>query len=310
MSLKNNIQNNPVYQVGKNLIGLNYFSKQPSINNTTMIEAQKTLQMRMAETGYSFCLKKAEQNTAQLKQYQTDRNIPTSGITAATVGTLFGKGGVNYESITNFYSCSPYGDNVTYLNCSQSDITVGRENNTLTEFNENINSYVRHYGMLNNGIMPLPVNPTEVTEQVTSNWASTTIPGRSADYLHYTNNNNRSINFSLKLHVDMGEIVQVGQNGSYRSGIDIESFVNFLQALCYPNYSGSGILPPVCKLVIENVIDARVVFNSVGITKSGPMRKYISGNRSGQKSYTIYDCNVSVIEMPTKILTADSMRNR
>ena len=165
--------------------------------------------------------------------------------------------------------------------------------------------------MLQNGVMPLPVNPTELTEQVNANWANTNIPGRSADYLHYASTGNRSISFSLKLHVDLGEIIQVNNNGStYRSGVDIESFVNFMQALCYPNYSGSGILPPVCKLVIEDVIDARVVFNSVGITKSGPMRKYTGGTRAGNKTYTLYDCNFSIVEMPTKVLTADNIRNR
>ena len=53
-----------------------------------------------------------------------------------------------------------------------------------------------------------------------------------------------------------------------------------------------------------------MVFNSVSITKSGPMRKYTGGNRAGNKTYTLYDCSFSIVEMPTKVLTADSIRNR
>ena len=280
--------------------------------NSSNFGKSKAVAIRLHELGYNANVAATVGNTKLLKSYAKDRNIKNLD---TAVNYLFSKGGINYNSLSNCYNCSPYGDNVTYLNSGVRNLQLNNstQSSLLTNYvnNEHINSYVRHYGMLQNGVMPLPVNPTELTEQVNANWANTNIPGRSADYLHYASTGNRSISFSLKLHVDLGEIIQVNNNGStYRSGVDIESFVNFMQALCYPNYSGSGILPPVCKLVIEDVIDARVVFNSVSITKSGPMRKYTGGNRAGNKTYTLYDCNFSIVEMPTKVLTADNIRNR
>ena len=113
----------------------------------------------------------------------------------------------------------------------------------------------------------------------------------------------------MKLHVDLGEIMILSGGGYSKSGIDIEDFINFMQSLCYPIYNCSGIKPPVCRLVIEDVINARVIFNSVSITKSGPMRKYLSGERAGQTSYVMYDCSFSVMELPERTLNARIVKN-
>ena len=248
---------------------------------------------------------------AAVIKFQKSVNIPPTGeVDQDTWNKLFGlslKGRQQYLTQSSYINMTPFGRNTTFINSLKEDIkTIQKSAEKLYE-NTKVNSYVQHLAL--GETMPLPVNPTELTEQVAAEWSATAIPGRSSSFYHYTGTNNRQINYSMKLHVDLGEIVVLSGTNYSKSGIDIEDFTNFMQALCYPVYNCSGIKPPVCRLVIEDVINARVIFNSVSITKSGPMRKYLSGQRAGQTSYVMYDCSFGVMELPERTLNARIVKN-
>ena len=246
-----------------------------------------------------------------VEKFQKSVHIPVTGVVDKnTWDKLFGTNIIRfneYMTPTNYINMTPFGRNCTYIDSIKDDIRTIKTNGEKLYENININSYVQHLAL--GETMPLPVNPTELTEQVGAEWSPTAIPGRSSAFYHYTGTSNRVINYSMKLHVDLGEIMILSGGGYSKSGIDIEDFINFMQSLCYPIYNCSGIKPPVCRLVIEDVINARVIFNSVSITKSGPMRKYLSGERAGQTSYVMYDCSFSVMELPERTLNARIVKN-
>ena len=246
-----------------------------------------------------------------VEKFQKSVHIPVTGVVDKnTWDKLFGTNIIRfneYMTPTNYINMTPFGRNCTYIDSIKEDIRTIQTNGEKLYENININSYVQHLAL--GETMPLPVNPTELTEQVGAEWSPTAIPGRSSAFYHYTGTSNRVINYSMKLHVDLGEIMILSGDKYTKSGIDIEDFINFMQSLCYPIYNCSGIKPPVCRLVIEDVINARVVFNSVSITKSGPMRKYLSGERAGQTSYVMYDCSFSVMELPERTLNARIVKN-
>lgn len=246
-----------------------------------------------------------------VEKFQKSVHIPVTGVVDKnTWDKLFGTNIIRfneYMTPTNYINMTPFGRNCTYIDSIKEDIRTIQTNGEKLYENININSYVQHLAL--GETMPLPVNPTELTEQVGAEWSPTAIPGRSSAFYHYTGTSNRVINYCMKLHVDLGEIMILSGGGYSKSGIDIEDFINFMQSLCYPIYNCSGIKPPVCRLVIEDVINARVIFNSVSITKSGPMRKYLSGERAGQTSYVMYDCSFSVMELPERTLNARIVKN-
>lgn len=175
-------------------------------------------------------------------------------------------------------------------------------------------SYITN--LATNKTMALPVNPTELTQQLSVSWATTQIPGRSSGFLHYTGTENRSFNFSLKLHVDMSQIVipdfSLSSSGlQYNLGsvtytdIDIEDFIDFLTSLAYPEYAGMYIRPPLCKLVIEDEINTRVVVQGVNTTKSGPMKTHLNRKTNSSKFlFAVKDVSLSFIEYPEHILTS------
>ena len=246
-----------------------------------------------------------------VEKFQKSVHIPVTGVVDKnTWDKLFGTNIIRfneYMTPTNYINMTPFGRNCTYIDSIKEDIRTIQTNGEKLYENINITSYVQHLAL--GETMPLPVNPTELTEQVGAEWSPTAIPGRSSAFYHYTGTSNRVINYSMKLHVDLGEIMILSGGGYSKSGIDIEDFINFMQSLCYPIYNCSGIKPPVCRLVIEDVINARVIFTSVSITKSGPMRKYLSGERAGQTSYVMYDCSFSVMELPERTLNARIVKN-
>lgn len=282
--------------------------------NVTIIQARlMELNYNLGNTGIDGIFGKYTESA--IKQFQRSKGMAVNGIVdkdtwdilfSNTEGTYSGK---NYRNISSVISTTPFGSNITYLQSTTEDIQAVEK--TLSTYSNllEINSYITHLG---SGVtMQLPVNPTEISEQISSDWASTQIPGRSSTLMHYNTTSNKSISFSMKLHSDMNEIVLLSQGGSnIRTGIDIEDFVAFLQSLCYPNYSGSGISPPVCKLVIEDVINTRVIVTAVNVTKSGPLRKYVGGKRSGKKSFVLYDVSLSITELPEKVLNANNVSER
>ena len=243
-----------------------------------------------------------------VESFQSSRNLSITGIVDSVTWELLG--------ITSF---TP----ITYIEGQTSVFGKGSSiqtySNTVLSYKAVVGSYITN--LANNTTMALPVNPTELSQAIQVSWASTQIPGRSSAFLHYTGTENRSFNFSLKLHLDMSQIVipdySLSSSGLYYNqgattytDIDIEEFLAFLNSLAYPEYDGTYIRPPLCKLVIEDEINTRVVVQHVNTTKSGPMKTHLN-YRTGSSKYlfAIKEVSLSFVEYPEQVLTASGVKH-
>ena len=81
----------------------------------------------------------------------------------------------------------------------------------------------------------IPCRPEEVNDTISVLFEGETPRGRSIGYTGYTSTENRVVNVTIKLHVDMVK-------GA------LEDLVNKFKALEYPNYETGMVIPPNCYL--------------------------------------------------------------
>ena len=164
------------------------------------------------------------------------------------------------------------------------------------DLNQIVSCYIVHIGAQK--WMPLPIYPESVSEGLTANWSSTSIPGRAADYYTYTGTGNRSISFNLKLHYDI-----LSSWGNFGKGqYQMTQIINFLKACVYPHYTASNINVPVCIVKLSDSFKMRGIFTSITVNHQLPMRlitKHYSSDKAKLNLYTYYDVSCQFIEVPT-----------
>lgn len=103
--------------------------------------------------------------------------------------------------------------------------------------------------------IPLVTAPESLGESISANYNEQDILARSAPMIAYTSTGARKVTISMKLHEDV-----------LPSGYNINSYINSLKSLVYPEYSGSGNLtPPSAKLMMGTSLNVIGVVNSVEV---------------------------------------------
>lgn len=125
--------------------------------------------------------------------------------------------------------------------------------------------------------------PTEISDSKSANWTPTEILGRSEPLQGYANSGPRVISFTLDFanSADYGDQPVHGPEANTPGGnTEMEpteyvlNAVHWLQSLVYPDYDDEvgGLVkpPPVCALVIGELIRSRVICKDVQVTWRGP----------------------------------------
>lgn len=134
-------------------------------------------------------------------------------------------------------------------------------------------------------LIELPVYPEQVSEQISANWATQPVLGRSSPLAAYANTNLKTANFSLDLHRDLltgsfshtteslkdvakargvkESAVISGQAAGKQYQTDSGPFdtrswyisINkMLQIACYPQYTKVGMIPPTTYFIFGQMI--------------------------------------------------------
>lgn len=126
-------------------------------------------------------------------------------------------------------------------------------------------------------LLELPIYPEQVSEQISPNWATQPVLGRSSPIAAYANTNLKSVSFSLDLHRDLltGSFSHTAQSlkdigGSLKNqaaGLQHQSnsgpfdtrswYVSankMLQICCYPQYTQLGLIPPTTYFIFGQMI--------------------------------------------------------
>ena len=119
----------------------------------------------------------------------------------------------------------------------------------------------------------LPGYPDEVTDNMPSEFATSTALGRSAPVYTFSNAGPRSIQLSLSFHRDMFE--EMPTNVTPRDDEDkAESFIHALQAIAVPKYnlSNKAIEPPLVAVRLgREVFIKGVVTSGINVTFGKPI---------------------------------------
>lgn len=169
-------------------------------------------------------------------------------------------------------------------------------------------------------LIELPLYPEDVTEQISANWQTQKVLGRSAAISAYANTELKSVSFSLDLHRDLltGSFSHTkstlkGVNGKQQwqaAGYQVQTakgpfstrswYVNankMLQISCYPQYTKNGLIPPTTYFIFGQMILKGFVRNY-----STTWKKPIINNFYGWNSVQIsMDC------YPDTIISADNI---
>ena len=129
----------------------------------------------------------------------------------------------------------------------------------------------------------LPCYPDSITDNVSADWQSQTILGRTASIAAYTGTQSQTLSFNLKLHREMGN--------------NIEKVLQFLRKTVYPKYKQLGLLPPITKFVFGQTAMKGYV-QSVGFSWSGPI---IDG------LYQVCDVSINFTSDPNTVYGVDNL---
>lgn len=126
-------------------------------------------------------------------------------------------------------------------------------------------------------LIELPIYPEQVSEQISPNWATQPVLGRSSPLAAYSNTGLKSVSFSLDLHRDLltgsyshstESLKEVGGSlDKQAAGLQKQSsagpfatrswYVNankMLQISCYPQYTQVGLIPPTTYFIFGQMI--------------------------------------------------------
>lgn len=119
----------------------------------------------------------------------------------------------------------------------------------------------------------LPGYPDEVTDQMSSNFTTTTALGRSAPVYTFSNAGPRAVQLSLTFPRDIFDEMQ--SNVTPNDGEDkAESFINAIQAIAVPKYnlSNKAIEPPLVAVRLgREVFIKGIVSGNVSVTYKKPI---------------------------------------
>ena len=173
---------------------------------------------------------------------------------------------------------------------------VSQASEKATEFH----SYI--INLATNTWIPLPVVPESASEGVSAIWNETQIPGRSASYRSYKGTSNRSLNFSIKLHMDLLKELST-------EDMDLTTICDYMKSLVYPEYSQNAILPPVCILKLTDYFKLRGTFDSISVSYELPLRDIVYRGKSNQKMYSVATVGIQFTEVPIKAPSASQIAN-
>ena len=137
----------------------------------------------------------------------------------------------------------------------------------------------------NEYLIELPIYPEQVTESINANWEEQTVLGRSSPLSAYSGTSLKSVSFELNLHRDFItgsysltdadlQSIAIDRRTDYNTvkrnqaagrqydwgegafgGRDWYVSVNkMLQMACYPQYTGSGAIPPTTYFIFGQMI--------------------------------------------------------
>lgn len=115
------------------------------------------------------------------------------------------------------------------------------------------------------------VFPDPITDTKAVQWADVSVVGRSEPVKIYAGSGPRQFAFLLTFFAS----VDADDDGTPEQ---VKKKVEFCQSLTYPQTTRAGIVafPPVCILVVGNLISARVVAKQMSVKYTGPWQQ---GNR-------------------------------
>lgn len=172
-------------------------------------------------------------------------------------------------------------------------------------------------------LIELPLYPDEVTETISTNWSKQKILGRSSEIAAYAGTDLKTVNFSFDLHRDFltgsysapASKIKDALSGTSKSqiaGHQVQSdsgpfgtrswYVNMnkmLQMSCYPQYLGSGMIPPTTYFIFGQMILKGFV-DSYSTTWKKPILNTFYGWNSVQLTMSCY---------PDSIITAHDFIN-
>ena len=126
-------------------------------------------------------------------------------------------------------------------------------------------------------LIEMPLYPEQVTEQIIPQWSTENVLGRSSPISAYAGTSLKTVIFSLDLHRDLltgsfshstATLQSIGGSLSHQAAgwqkqstggpFDTRSWYTsmnkMLQAACYPQYTSSGLIPPITYFVFGQMI--------------------------------------------------------
>lgn len=144
----------------------------------------------------------------------------------------------------------------------------------------------------------IPATPSEVSDSVSVNYESETPRGRSVGYTGYTNTENKTVSFSVRL---FGELIDDPIRGDSQN--NLESIVNKLKALEYPKYQSGVVIPPNCYVNLYKGLKFSALCTSVDVVWGGPIK---------QSGYTYADVSLTfrnVVDSPYQAVVVEVSGN-
>lgn len=155
--------------------------------------------------------------------------------------------------------------------------------------------YISHLGQTGHWWW-LPCNPESITDSMSSQFSSSTALGRSAPVWTYSSSGPRTVQVSIRLHRDMMDLVNVGNNSASsfatKQEDHVDSLIRALQSISVPKYtlSDKAIEPPLVSMRLSNEVFIKGIVNGdIGLNYQLPI---ISGDR-----YAIVDLSITITEV-------------
>ena len=93
--------------------------------------------------------------------------------------------------------------------------------------------------------IPLLFSPSSISDGISASFNQESIPGGSAPVITYSSTGARTVSIDFFVPIDY-----LPPNTDFNN---TEEYLNALRALCYPEYSGTTVIPPNCILHLTNI---------------------------------------------------------